>query len=143
MATLLTLATKMNRLARDVEKLGNEAAKQVALEVITDLAYNTPVDTGEHVSSWEIGIGSPPTAHREPYAPGSGGDTAAANASRAVGAAKRVLRGKSRGQSIFISNAAPAIVQLNNGSSAKAPAGFVERALLKAKLAARRVRING
>jgi len=105
------------------------------------LAANTPVDTGEHVSSWTAGIGHPAAnAHREAYIEGAGGYTADANARLTVAAARRVIATSKPGQPIYISNEAPAIKLLNNGSSRKEPAGFVERAIMVGRISLQRLK---
>jgi hypothetical protein len=141
MATLRDLAKRLNDAAdRELARVGNEAAKATALAIVTDLAYNTPADTGQHISSWEVGLDRPAAGIRAPFFPGKGGSTAHANAAATVEAARVVLASKRPGQAIYISNAAPAIKLLNDGSSKQQAAGFIERALIVGKLAGKQVR---
>ena len=140
MATFRQLANRLRTQTKRIDQFGDRVKREVASAVVRDLAYNTPVDTGEHVSNWRVGIGVPPQGVIEPYAPGSGGDTRGANARAAVGAARAALKASRPGIPVYVSNAAPAIVRLNNGSSSQEPAGFVERAMIVGRLAAKKVR---
>ncbi|QYW02124.1 minor tail protein [Stenotrophomonas phage Sonora] len=94
----------------------------------------TPVDTGRAKSNWIAGLGSAPAGNIEPYAEGESGSTAQSNEAAAMAQAEGVI-GRYNGDlgvDIYISNNLPYIEELNKGSSAQAPAEFVETALATA-----------
>jgi hypothetical protein len=66
------------------------------------------------------------SAYREGFA----GSTQEASASEALFQGEHQLRLKKPGMPIYITNNAPYIRALNDGSSMQEPAGFVERAVL-------------
>jgi len=110
--------------------------KKVVLDIVANLVsspntgYGTPVDTGWARTNWVPGIGTPPT--------GTAGSREAAEAGildtsmQQRGLAEVAAAYKLNQGSIFISNNVPYIVLLNEGSSAQAPAGFVQNAIMKA-----------
>lgn len=127
---LLGLADRLERKAKSIEKSASQTAVDTALAIVGDLAYKTPVDTSEALSNWIVTLDSPATQRISPHYPGEGGSTQRASAAETINNAKAVLKNKKPGQTIFITNNAPYIRKLNDGSSAQAPAGFVERAAL-------------
>jgi hypothetical protein len=140
MANLHDLAERLERIAVQTRQVGNEVKKAAVIAIVTDLAYNTPIDEGVHLSNWQVGIGRPPQGPRGAHFPGEGGSTRTPNAQLTVGLARLAVERVKPGVPVFISNEAPAIVRLNEGWSAQAPAGFVDRALLVARGIARKVR---
>lgn len=128
MVNLRGFASKMRRLGRRVEKNSPKVARFVALAVDQAVVTATPVDTGRARSNWFASVGAPRSGVSEAYVPGSGGSTGAANTAEAITQATAATRGLTReGQSIYITNNLPYIGRLNQGSSAQAPAGFVEQ----------------
>jgi hypothetical protein len=105
------------------------------------LVVATPVDKGVTRSNWRVGIGAPTRAVIGAYAPGSKlGIGERANASAAIAVGKSRINGVRKGgggleTSIYISNNAPAIDELNiKGRSKQNSAGFVQRALAEARV---------
>lgn len=133
--------------------LASAIAKQAAYAIIEDLTMHTPVDVGDALSNWQIGLDSPASTVLPAYAPSPKGRsikgvwthrvppaaTALANASKVLTVARALLASKNPGQEIFISNNADYITELNNGSSQQEPALFVERAELVWQYAAQKV----
>lgn len=142
MATLLELAERMDRLAARVTPVGNDAAKKAALTILGDLVYGTPVDTSKALSNWQVTLNAPAAGSIGPYHPGEHGSTYTASADAAFQAGKAVIEAKKPGQKLYISNNLPYIGVLNDGSSAQAPAGFVERAVLLGRRFANSIRIS-
>lgn len=140
--TLLDLAERLQKLGESIEQQASDAAVDVAFAVLENLVMVTPVDTSEALSNWQISLGETSYNKLPPYVPGYLGYTAAASQREAIAAAKRQLANKKPGQSIFISNNAEHIVKLNEGSSAQAPAGFVERAALIGHIRAKNIKIK-
>lgn len=140
--TLLDLAKSLERRADKLDEEASDAAVKVALTIVGDLAYKTPVDTSQALSNWQVAIGSPVDNSIPPYYPGEQGSTQRASAQATIEAVKAALRGKKPGDTIYLSNILPYINRLNDGYSAQAPAGFVERAVLLGRKQARNVKIK-
>jgi len=130
MGNLATLAQMLRERANNIGKTSNDIKKKVVLAIVNDLVYHTPVDTSQALSNWQVSIGAPKTDFIAAYYEGEGGSTQKSSAAEAIRVATNLLKNVQPGQTVFITNNAPYIEQLNNGSSAKAPAGFVERAEL-------------
>lgn len=131
--TLLDLANRLDKKAEVISVAASDHAVKVALTVVGDLAYHTPVDSSQALSNWDVTLDSPATAKHGPHFPGKQGSTQKASAQETIDRAKRILATKQPGQRIFITNNQPYINRLNNGYSAQVPAGFVERAVLLAR----------
>lgn len=127
--SLLDLADRLEKKAKAIDEAASQNAVDTALAIVGDLAYKTPVDTSQALSNWIVTLESPSGQQIKPHFPGSQGSTQRASA-ETLNSAKLVLRNKKPGQAIFITNNLPYIRRLNDGYSAQAPAGFVERAVL-------------
>lgn len=137
MGTLAGLAKELRTIASNAGNQGSDVAREVARAIAHDAIDHTPVDEGETVSCWEIGVGAPPLARRSAFVPGKAGSTAGANRQAAKAACDAILDApKSPGTPIFISNAGDAIGFLNGGSSQQEPAGFIERSVIVGRLKA-------
>jgi hypothetical protein len=125
----LTVASGIENLGTfpaDLTKAGRELVpREVALVrdratlgVLGRVVLATPVDTGFHRASWNASIGTPdertPAPGAESYAPP---------------ATPLALPPAGPFEPGYVTNAAPAIVFLNEGSSQQAPAHFVQRAI--------------
>lgn len=128
--TLLDLAKQLEARAAKLDEEASRLAIKTAETIVGDLVNVTPVDTSQALSNWQVSIGSPVDASIPPYYPGEKGSTQGASASAALAEARAMLKQKKPGQPIYISNVLRYISRLNEGSSAQAPAGFVERAVL-------------
>jgi|SRR5215217_1048176 len=138
MGTLKGLASRMNRLANGLDKQLLTKRAKVARAVLMELLNTTPVDTSRAVSNWRVSAsGSWGAQWIEAHFPGAAGSTAAASAGTAMNLAEGALRAGRLSDALVIFNSVPYIRKLNDGSSAQAPAGFVERAILAGRLAAR------
>ena len=139
MGTFLSLAERLEAKAKKIEDDVNKKVQAVALGIITDLAYVTPVDTSTALSNWQISFDvAPSPIPLPPHFPGDFGDTARQSAQETIALAKRELSLRTPGREVYISNVAPYIVRLNGGSSRQEPAGFVERAILIGRNIARK-----
>lgn len=127
---LLDLANSLERKAKAISEAASQTAIDVALTIVGDLAYKTPVDTSQALSNWIVTLGTPATNRVGPHYLGSQGSSQRSSAAETISRAKAVLAEKNPGQAIFITNNLPYIKRLNDGYSAQAPAGFVERAVL-------------
>lgn len=102
-----------------------KAQRMFGIEVYRQLTIATPVDTGRARWGWNCSIGSE-NAAIPPEAPGHVKNYYGLDAGRA--AAEFTVTGVTGKDSIFISNAVPYIVKLNEGYSKQAPARFFELA---------------
>lgn len=140
---LYDLADRLEKKVVAIEKAASEAAKGAALEIVQDLAESTPVDTSMAVSNWQVTLGSPTFSQIPPHYPGDLGSTRAISSAETVANAKAALSAKKPGQPIYITNNTDYIRTLNDGSSAQAPAGFIERAIMIGRMALSKFRVKG
>lgn len=102
-----------------VEKDAVEQAKEIAREFIARAwppaseGGRTPVDTGRTFSNWQIGIAGRPLTSEPRF-------------KDPIGVALRKLDRMKRLKDIFINNATPYFVYLEEGRSGQAPSGIVE-----------------
>ena len=122
-------ARRMRTLGEQIEANATAAVKRIALAVDQAVVLHSPVDTGRFRANWRVALDEPVEDEIEAYHPGENGSTAAANAQEAFTQAEGVIAQYRLGQTIWISNPLPQGPALNNGSSAQAPAGFVETAV--------------
>ena len=130
MGNLLDLANRLDKLAENIGEASSDHAVKVALTIVGDLAYKTPVDSSQALSNWDVTLDTPATAKHGPHVPGVQGSTQKASAQETIDRAKKVLANKKPGQVIYITNNQPYIRRLNDGYSKQVPSGFVERAVL-------------
>jgi len=132
--SLADLAKKMNRAADRSETVASKLASEFAYQIEYQLVYDTPVDTSTALSNWQVNLTSAPADEINAYALGSRGSTQGSSASTALSEARIELGRKKPGQPIFLSNLVDYIKKLNEGSSAQAPAGFIEASILRARI---------
>lgn len=119
-----------------IDRLTARVVTKIALDVTANLIEDTPVDTGFAQANWIPSVGranrADPGVRDRARVPG-------ARARQAAGqvevAAYRLEQGR-----VFVSNNVRYIRRLNDGSSSKAPRGFVQRAVRKAVSTAGRTR---
>lgn len=128
----------MNKRADKVETAGSRLAVIGAQAMVETLVEITPVDTSEHLSNWQVSLGSPIISPVTPYFPGSLGSTRSASSRAAIAEARAVLAHKQPKEPIFVSNLGPAIVDLDGGSSTQFAGGFVPRAVVAFRNAVQR-----
>lgn len=130
MADLRRFAGRIRVVGKRVEDNANALTRKVGLAVDAAVVMATPVDTGRARSNWQVALDAAPEGTREAYSEGSEGSTAGPNAQAAIDQGKQVIAGYRSGQTIHITNNLPYIGRLNDGHSAQAPSGFVEKAVL-------------
>lgn len=102
-----------------------ELAQRLTLKITSNLQEATPVDTGWARANWVPSIGQPFR--------GFAGSREKINGSlTAEGVAKVATSYQFSQGPIYVSNNVPYMRYLNEGSSLKAPAGFVQAAVQKA-----------
>ena len=136
MATLGKLASRLEEKLVKLNEFNNRRAQNVAEAIVTDLIYVTPVDKSVALSNWQISLNEKPVEQLPAYFSGKKGSTANESSSAALAAALQKLGEKKPGETIYISNLTPYIVDLNNGTSKQEPKGFVERAIVVGRAAA-------
>lgn len=102
----------------------SEVARETARDLVFNLIYSTPVDTSLALSNWRVGLVIPSLFAVPAYSAGKGGSTAPASRSAAYNAAQAILRSKKAGTTIYVSNNAGHIVELNQGKSKQQPTSF-------------------
>lgn len=128
MPTAAQFSKSMKRISRLIVENVDAGFRATAIAVDQALVISTPVDTGRARSNWRVSSGAPSSDTREAYAPGKAGSTGGANATAALAQGREAIMADRSG-TIYISNNLPYIGVLNDGSSAQAPAGFVEIAV--------------
>lgn len=120
----------------DIERQVTFIVRKLALDITANLRAEptkggTPVDTGFARSNWILRAREPQSnlvGSRPKEKGGAGVDDVAADA-----AVAEFVTGYRIGiGNVYITNLVPYVPRLNAGSSTQAPAGFVERAILKA-----------
>ena len=142
MATLATLQSRTLRIKEDIDELINRSVVNLTIEILRDLLNNTPVDTGQAISNWQVSLRGPITTQIASYAPGQQGSTKSLVIANAIGEAVGILAARRSGQVIYLGNALPYIARLNQGWSAQAPAGFIDSAFMRARLTQGAIRLN-
>jgi len=143
MADLLDLARALEKKKKLIDESASALAVDTAEKIVKDLVLNTPVDTSNALSNWIVTLGSKSTVVIPPHYLGSRGSTQKTSASEAINNARKQLKSKKVGQSIFITNNVDYIGRLNDGYSRQAPAGFVERAVLIGRKNIKNFKIKG
>jgi hypothetical protein len=134
---------RMRKIAASIEVNSSNTAKKAALAIDAQVVVATPVDTGRARANWLVGIDAPKTQIENDFQEGKGGSSAASVTSEALSKAKFEILKKRPGQIIFISNNLNYISDLNRGTSAQAPAGFVETAIVAGVQAVKGAKILG
>lgn len=139
MARDLTALSKWcSALPDRIEKAANKLAVGFVEAVDRDLVNHTPVDVTTAVSNWQASLNAPPAFDLPAIVPGEHGSTAGQSRPEAVAHVIRVAAEKDPGETIYLSNLAPYIIDLNNGTSKQEPAGFFQRGILVGELYVRR-----
>jgi hypothetical protein len=121
MADLRQFAGRIRVIGRRIEENADAMVRKVALAVDSAVVIATPVDTGRARSNWQVNLGGPASGTRD--ALDQSGQAAIAEGQTRIAQ----YRG---GSAIHITNNLPYIGRLNDGWSAQAPSGFVEKAVL-------------
>ena len=122
---------QLAQIQRELRAVVEAGVRSVADNLLTNLQASTPKDTGASSYSWKAS-----NRPRGPVAKRTGAGVATAKAaqeaSRANIAGFRLEQGR-----VFVGSPQPGIEQLNNGSSTKEPAAFVQRSIRKAVIQTR------
>lgn len=113
-----------------LERVAATVVKRLTLNITANLTEDTPKDTGWAAANWVPNVGAPkglgdtPDSRSERQARVVGATNSQQAAGALIAASYRLNQG-----SVFIANSVPYIVDLNEGSSLKAPSGFVQAAI--------------
>ena len=127
-------------LAASLEEGVHRTVRKAALAADQAIVLATPVDTGRARANWVVSINAPAAGEQPtPASPAAGAAQALGQGQEEIG-----RYGTSSSHSaIHITNNLPYIGRLNAGSSAQAPAGFVEEAVQAAVAAVRGTKVLG
>jgi len=131
-ADLKSFRRRIAKHAKNVETNSNKNIIRMAVLIDQVVTVGTPVDTGHARANWQATIGAETTEVLDEEDPS--GATAMANA-------RAVLEGRQTEQTIHITNNVKYVPRLNEGSSAQAPAGFVQTAVNTAVSAFKRMKL--
>ena len=119
------------RIAAELSGVVERAVSSLATVVLDTVASTTPRDTGASASSWVAN-----TRPRGPVVKRTAAGLAAGKAAQAASRVKLLTYTLASGP-VHIVSSQPGIEQLNNGSSNREPAAFVQRAVSRAVIATR------
>jgi hypothetical protein len=122
MATLNEFAVNITKLSVALGTNLNVVKRRAAVAIHQTVTVATPVKTGRAKNNWNAELNKP---NRVKSLTGSFDKSGAVS----IGEAKLVIKSSNEGDSIWISNNLDYIINLNNGSSKKAPAGFVQKGI--------------
>ncbi len=143
MSSLEQFGKRMRMRASNVFRESNKVKRNAALAIDQTVVLGTPVDTGTARSNWLVSTDGARDDTIDAYAPlASGNLSETANAEAALAQGKKVIAGTKPEQDIHITNNLDYIMALNEGSSAQAPAAFVEEAVDAGVKAARGTKID-
>lgn len=123
MADLGTFAKRIRKIGQNIERNADETVRRCALAVDSTVVLATPVDTGRARGNWQVELNAPAAGTTASLSP-SGREAIEQGKSTIAG-----YKGGTKEAAVHITNNLPYIGRLNEGHSAQAPAGFVERAI--------------
>ena len=118
---------EIRAIVRGLDRFSERAIVKITLDLTANLIETTPVDVGWARANWVPSIGSPVVKDLSE----AERNVQSAAAEQSAGTAS-VLGYLLRRGRVFISNNVEYILALNDGHSAQAPPGFVQRAIRKA-----------
>ena len=131
MPNLREFSGRIRIMGKRIEENADALVRRTALAVDGAVVMATPVDTGRARSNWQVSIGeNAPSGVRPAFAPGEERSTEGENTRQAIDEGKAVINTYNGQGTIHITNNLSYIGRLNDGHSAQAPAGFVEKAVL-------------
>lgn len=136
MASLKDLAVSMRKRAAKLPTLASEIAMAGSQAVLREWIEVMPVDTSEAISNTRVGVNERPAGTLPPFFLGRKGSTRAASGDKALQEGLAALQTKKPGQTIYVSNTARHIGDLDRGTSVQFAGGFLPRALIVFRLAA-------
>lgn len=128
MAEMGDLKGVLNKAGANVIANADRLVRRCALATDAAVVIATPVDTGRARANWQVEIGQ--AASGVIGDPNNKKETFDKSGQGAISEGRKVIETyKGGGSSINLTNNLPYIERLNDGWSAQAPAGFVEKAV--------------
>lgn len=122
------LALACRRTESALEKDVNGIKHEIAKKLVFRLIYETPVDTSQALSNWQVSLVFPTSLSRKAYKEGEAGSTKDASAARAYMAAQKLIKQSKPRIDVIATNNLPYIHKLNAGGSKQQPSAFyIER----------------
>jgi hypothetical protein len=122
-------ADSMRKLAETIKVNVDAGFRATVLAIDAAVVTSTPVDTGRARSNWRVSTEKQSDVY-DAYVKGLKGSQSGPNTQAAVDQAREAVdAAPPDADTMYISNNLPYIQALNDGSSAQAPAGFVELAI--------------
>lgn len=103
------------------------ARRKLVVNLVVDLARNTPVDTSKALSNWEVGATSSKFSYGSAHVKGKRGSTREASIALTKAAADRESSSIPLKDPVHVGNAAPYIRRLDAGWSKQRPEPWIER----------------
>ncbi len=122
---------QVKAIVRSLNRLTARVVTKITLDVTANLVETTPVDTGWARANWVPSIGQPAIKDLPRDRPDDSQVVAGA-VTEQQGATAKLLAYTLKMGKVFVTNNVPYITELNDGSSKKAPTGFVQQAIAKA-----------
>ncbi len=108
------LSQRILGLSKRITENANEITKELSKEFITSVIDATPVDVGQLVSSWKVGLNYRPSGTRL-FVPGKAGSTAGANRAAVLSVVLPTIERRVTGQTISFVNDTPYLQYVNKG----------------------------
>lgn len=115
-----------------LEKFTGQIVKELSIECVAELSEATPVNTGWAAANWVPKIGEPVEAPKPQPKAEFTSTLVAQAAEQQIASASIAASYKLSNGLVSITNNVPYIQDLNEGTSKKAPAAFVQMAIAKA-----------
>lgn len=122
---------QVRAIVRGLDRFTARVVTKLTLDVTANLIGTTPVDTGWARANWLPSVGQPVRKDLPSTRPDDGQAVAGAVSEQQGALAALVGYTLEKGR-VFVTNNVPYILSLNDGSSSKAPTGFVQQAIAKA-----------
>lgn len=122
---------QVDRITEELQKLIENLATNISLEVTANLIEETPVDIGWARANWVPSIGAPVDNNAESVEDPNSQNVASQRSQQQSAIANVATNYRLEKGDVYICNNVPYITKLNDGSSRKAPRGFVQQSIAK------------
>jgi hypothetical protein len=129
--TLSELSAACNLAARQLAPALNKVKQATAKSLLLELIYTTPVDTSQARSNWLVGKGTPSYTFIPAHVAGFAGSTAGQSSAIAYANGVSIINTVKPRETIYLTNSAPYIEELNADKSSQVEAGYVEKIINK------------
>lgn len=126
MSDLRIFAQRMRQRGKSIEERSGQLLGETLVGIAEGVIPHTPIKEGRARRNWQANKAQPLTTYLDAPAVPSDGEREAISNARAVASKLK------SGDAAHLTNNAPYIARLNNGSSTQAPAMFVQTEVVKA-----------